>query len=325
MDPARTVGVFVGHAFLAFGLVALLAARFGPNRGVDVGRRVRFGGRSIAVAVALGVIAALAASLPDLDVLQVIAVVATAPTGDPLIEQVRAASRATHRLTTHSVVLAAPIATGIALWARQRWLGATLFVALVAVVALASGAVAAAVLGAVVAGAAGIGTLATRWDLDARATGAAAFVGLAIHPWTDLLTGTPPAMAAPLGLTMFDARIAPVADPFANLLLATGAELAVIWFGIGVATWLTGRSVRGFVHPVAMVGVAYVPIGAALTAPSVENAVPFVATLLAVGVVGVLAVMAIDRTRTGVLRGLFTGLVAITVGTAATALAMPLL
>ncbi|AWB27493.1 metal-dependent hydrolase [Halococcoides cellulosivorans] len=317
--------MFVGHAFLAFGVIALLAARLGDRVGVDPERRVSLVGRSICVAIALGIVAALAASLPDLDVLQAVAVVAIGHTEGPLIDQLRAASRATHRLTTHSLVLATPIAAGIALWTRQRWLGSVALLGLVVAVALASGAVAAAVLGAVVIGAAGIGRLAARWALDARATGAAAFVGLAIHPFTDLFTGTPPAIAAPLGLTVLDARIAPFVDPFANLLLATGAELVAIWVGVGVAAWLSERSVRDLIHPVAVVGIGFAPVRAVLDTPSVDDAVPFVATLLVVGLIGTVAVELVDRRSTGVVRPLCTGLATITVGTVAAALAMAIL
>lgn len=261
MCPGRTRSVFVGHAFLAFGLVALAAVRFGATLGVDPARQVPLGRGSITVAIALGLVAALAASLPDLDLFQTVAVVVTDPQGGPLIDQLRTASRATHRLTTHSLVLAVPIAAGIALWSRKQWVGTALFVAVVAAVAVASGAVGAAIIGAVVIAAAGVGTLADRWALDARATGVAALVGLAIHPFTDLFTGEPPAIAAPVDVTLLGPRIAPFADPFANLLLATGVELGAIWVGVGVAAALTGRSLRELIHPVAAVGVGYALVG----------------------------------------------------------------
>lgn len=300
---------------LAFGLAALAASVLGSARD----QRVAIAGVVLPGAVAVGLLAALASILPDLDVVQTVLVAAVDASGDGPIDRLRAASRATHRLVTHSVVLAVPIAAAIGWWARRRWLASAFLVGVVALVAATSGAIAGIVAGVIALAAAGLGVLAGRWGLPARVTAGAAVLGYGLHPLTDLLTGTPPAMFAPLEVTLVAERIAPFGDPLANLLLATGVELLVIWVGIAVAARLLERSLRSARSPVALVGLVGVPAVIALEAPGVENAVAFVAILLVVGAIAAGGQFARDRTPGGAIDAAVTGIAAITVTVLATA------
>ena len=275
--------MFVGHAFLAFGLVALLTARYGPGD-----RPLRLpGGVTVPSAVAVGLTAALFASLPDVDVVHAAFQVVTLPDGSTAFDHFWAATSDRHRTTTHSLVVALLASVGFASWMRRRWVGGGILACAVALTTLDGGLVGGAVMVLFTAGGLLVVVLAVRTGISTQSVLLASLAGLSIHPFTDLLTGEPPAFFAPWSVTPISSRVEPFADATLNLLVAFGAELVVIWFGLLAGMILLDIEPRQHVHYVAVLGIVYAPMALILQAPSVDNAVPFVATILPVGVVGI--------------------------------------
>jgi membrane-bound metal-dependent hydrolase YbcI (DUF457 family) len=269
--------MFVGHGLLAFALAAGVAA----HRGWGSDR-----------ALALGVLAGLFGTLPDVDMLYALAGLAGGPEGlVAASEAFWAAADDVHRAVTHSLVVGVAGAVGFVCWrcrteSRLGAAGLAILVALVAV-GLGSGPVTGAVLSAFVLGGLGIASLAERLGIGARPLFAAALIGLLTHPFGDLLTGQPPALLYPLDVAVFGGRVTLSADPTLHLLGAFFVELAAIWVGIAVLVSLRGGSLRSAVRPRAALGVGYAAAVFALPAPTLEVASPFVFSVLAVGVVGV--------------------------------------
>ncbi|MDL0133928.1 metal-dependent hydrolase [Halobacterium salinarum] len=294
--------MFVGHATLAFGVVALLVGRTGVPR-----RRV----------LALAVAAGLFAALPDVDmVAALVGVVGVDPT-QPLAaaNSFWGASTTAHRGVTHSVVIALPAAAAFALAPTHRALAAGCLGALVAAVFATSGP-AAAVVAAVFA--------VTGWFLAAVASGigvrgrrlfAVAAVGLVSHPFGDLFTGDPPALLSPLDVTVFADRVTLAADPTLQVVGAFGVELAAIWLGVLGALAIADRSLREFVTARAVAGAGYGLAVLAVPAPTLDTSYQFVFSVLAVGTIGVVPIP--HRRRPTVPAAALTGLAAVTVAVAA--------
>lgn len=267
--------MFVGHALLAFALVATVARW----RGVE---RYR--------ALQVGLLAGLFATAPDLDILY-------GPVG--LLGGVSGVSGAAdafwstgnvvHRGPTHSVVVGLFAAVAFACWRRataaSRSLALVVLAGIVGVVATVSGLLGATVTAAFLTGGLAVTTLAGRWDVTPSMVGLTAFTGLLTHPFGDLFTGTPPHLLYPLDVSVVGERIALHPDPTLNLLGAFGVELAIIWAALVVAFSLTERPVRTHVDRRAVLGIAYAGAAVMLPAPTLDASYQFVFSVLAVGVV----------------------------------------
>lgn len=310
--------MFVGHALLAFALVAGGLAAAGRDRGH---------------AVRLGVVAAAFATAPDVDMAYALVGVwhtlagalAATPAASGAVEQFWSTGNLVHRAVTHSLLIAPVVALAAALWVRGRrvreWPRArhgadrhsarpdrrglpgravvqqgrhglasvALVGGLIAVATVTSGA-----LGGFVMALFGVAALAIaevvarRSDLAPRAVGGAALVGAVSHPFGDLFTGHPPAFLYPLDVTLVAGRPQLFADPTLNLLGAFGVELGAIWLGVGTALWLSGVSPRVALDRRATLGAGYAAGAVLIPAPTLEVSYQFVFTVIAVGLVGVM-------------------------------------
>ncbi|MFW5950048.1 MAG: metal-dependent hydrolase [archaeon] len=275
--------MFIGHATLAFGVAALLAAHLGPQRRVSIG-----GSRwTVEYALLVGIVAAMFASLPDVDVLHALVDVVSLPNGTGVADHFWNATTERHRAMTHSLVVGGVASIGFALWVEHRWLGGVVLAGLAALITTFDGMIGGVIIALFVT----IGVVITSWadagELPTSTIFGASLLGLTLHPFTDLLTGEPPAFLAPWSVTIVSERIEPFADATLNLLVAFGAELAVIWFGLLIGSSLLGIDPRNHVHYAAILGVVYAPMAFVLEQPSVDAATPFVASILFVGVVGI--------------------------------------
>ncbi|MFB6201811.1 MAG: metal-dependent hydrolase [Halorhabdus sp.] len=307
--------MFVGHAFLAFGLATLLARRVQPeDRPSAIPGRI-----PLSYPVAIGLAAAAFASLPDVDIVHAAFQVVSLPAESTAVDHFWAAATERHRTITHSLVVALLGSGGFALWMVHRWIGWIALSALVLLATVAGGPVGGAVMLTFVILGVVVATIAAAFDVSPRAIFGAAALGLSVHPFTDLLTGQPPEFFAPWAFMPIATRIRPFGDPTTNLLVAFGTELAVIWFGLGVGVVALGVNPRRHVHPEAALGVVYAPMALILDGASVDNAVPFVATILPLGLLGL-----VSRERpwtiTGGITVVLTGLAAITLAWLAFAL-----
>ncbi|MDL5362557.1 metal-dependent hydrolase [Halalkalicoccus sp. NIPERK01] len=272
--------MFVGHAMLAFALVAGGA---------------RLAGRSRERSLSLGVLAGAFATVPDVDMLYALSGLVGETGG---VEGFWSASTLVHRAATHSLLVGAASAVGFALYARgasgergdrfEPWTpsGLAVLLALVGVAGITSGPLGLAVMAAFALAGLAVTTAAVRCDLGPAAVGSAALVGLLSHPFGDLLTGEPPLFLYPLDVRPVAERVLLSADPTVHLLGAFGLELATIWLAAAVYCRLTGRSILAHVHWRAALGTAYAGAVLALPAPTVDSAYRFVFSVLAVGVVG---------------------------------------
>ncbi len=269
--------MFVGHGLAAFAIVAAAARWYGWDR-----QR----------AMRVGVLAALFATAPDLDILYgPVGLLGGVSGVAGAAEAFWSTGNVVHRGPTHSMLLGAFAAAGFAAWRRSttpsRGLALATFAGIVATVALTSGLLGTAVTAVFIAGGLCVVALASRWDVSPVAVGAAALVGLVAHPFGDLFTGTPPQLLYPLDAVLVTERIALHPDPTVHLLAAFGLELFVVWTALVVAYGLTGRSVRGHVDRRALLGVAYGGAVLAMPAPTLDASSHFVFSVLTLGVVGV--------------------------------------
>ncbi|MDY6768899.1 MAG: metal-dependent hydrolase [Candidatus Nanohaloarchaea archaeon] len=265
--------MFIGHAFLAFTLVAAVAAR----RGSDT-----------AAAVRLGTIAALFSLLPDIDIIHTWTALGTllgaGITGFP--GAFWEASRAAHRGLSHSVVTGLVGAAAFTVYHRMRRpaVAAAVIAGLTGMAYAVGGTISAGV--AVVFAVAGLGlTAAVQRRMPTRQTAffAAAATGLIVHPFTDLFTGSPPAILAPFPVTLFPQRIVLWPEPTVNLVAVFLLEIGLILTGVLTYLYLTGRPPTRFIHPAAGIGVLFVAVAPVLRPPTVTVSYQFVYAILAVG------------------------------------------
>jgi len=268
-------GMFVGHALLAFALVAAVARWRGwePERAIQV-----------------GVVAGLFATVPDLDILYgPVGLVGGVSGVMGAAETFWSTGNVTHRGPTHSLLVGTVAAGAFTAWARgdnrARSFSLAVLAGVVATVAATSGGLAAVVTALFLAGGLLVCALADRWDLGARSVGLAALVGLLSHPLGDLFTGEPPQLLYPLEVTLVSERLVLHADPTLNLLGAFALELAVVWLALYVAFSLKGEAVRTYIDRRAVLGLAYGGLALLLPAPTLETSYHFVFTVLAFGAV----------------------------------------
>jgi len=267
--------MFVGHALLAFALVAAVARWRGwePERAIQV-----------------GVVAGLFATAPDLDILYgPVGLVGGVSGVMGAAETFWSTGNVTHRGPTHSMVVGLVAAGAFAAWARgsvtSRALALVVLGGVVTTVATLSGGLAAVVTALFLGGGLLVSVLGDRWEFGPRSVGLAALAGLLTHPLGDLFTGEPPQLLYPLDVTLLSERIVLHPDPTLNLLAAFAVELAVVWLAIYVAFSLKNRDVRTYVDRRAVLGLAYGGLALLLPAPTLETSYHFVFSVLAFGFV----------------------------------------
>ena len=296
--------MFVGHACLAFAVAALGAHRLGWRR---------------ETALQVAVMAALFATLPDVDAVYGVAGLLTPAAGSGLIpvESFWDAGNRVHRGVTHALPIGAVVALAAALVARSetksRLAGVSLLLALVPTVTALSALLTGAVTAVFVLGAAALAVGASRRGVSSGVVGAGAAVGLLTHPFGDLFTGSPPAFLYPFEGTLVVERVVLSTDPTLHLLGAFGLELATVWLAVAAYFFVSGERPHAHVDRRAVLGIAYASAALALPEPTLDVSYHFVFSVLAVGFVGVAPPL--ERVRTW--RAAVTGLTAISLATVA--------
>lgn len=287
--------MFVGHAALAFAICGLGARAFGFSRE-----------RALSIAV----VAAVAATIPDLDMLSVLPALLSGPAGSLGPVESFWDGAAAHRSLTHSLVVAIPIGAIVGLVAgagRRRMAGLGLaFVTGGLLLTLPAGT--SLVILPVVLSAVGLGYLADWLDVSWRVSWLVATVALLSHPFGDLVTGDPPWLLYPAGLDVLTGRVTLAADPTLHLLAAFFLELGAIWLGLYTIARLHDRSLGAHIRPRAAFGGLFAFAALVLPAPTLAESYQFVFGVLAVGAIGVR-----PRDRRVPLAWITTGLTAITV------------
>lgn len=287
--------MFVGHALLAFALVGGAAALIRPKK----------------EALALGVLGAAYATVPDVDMTY--ALVGLVGVDGGVLAYTTSfwdASTAVHRAVTHSVLVAPAAAAVAGAWVHGRrtarrdrgsarqgggpfGLVAVLGLGLVAAATLESGALGAFVMGLFLVTLVAVAEGAARFTGTSPAVaGLVALVGLATHPFGDVFTGTAPALLYPLDAALLGGRVVLSTDPTLHLLGAFGLELACIWAGVVAYARLTDRSLGRAADPRVAAGAGYAAAALVVPAPTLDLSYPFVFSVLAVG-----AVVAVPRMR----------------------------
>jgi membrane-bound metal-dependent hydrolase YbcI (DUF457 family) len=272
--------MFVGHALLAFALVGgVVGLHTDRERGLQ-----------------LGLVAAAFATVPDVDMTYALVGLAGVDGGAlTAAGSFWAASTLVHRAVTHSVLVAPVVAALAAVWVHSRRRSSTppvaggvlLAAGLVGVATVASGLLGGAVMAVFILVAVAASEVIVRASaVPPRTTFGAAAVGLASHPFGDLVTGEPPALLYPLDTVVVAERLTLSADPTLHLLGAFGLELAAIWAGVLVLCWLCERPVLSMLNLRPVAGAGYALAALAIPAPTLELSYPFVFSVLAVGTVG---------------------------------------
>jgi hypothetical protein len=319
--------MFVGHEFLAFALAGSLTAAFGADS---------------ETAVAAGLVAGLAALLPDLDVVYgLVSYLAAVLGGAPLSwEGFWATANGLHRVVTHPlpvVACASVVVAGAAVLGRGRRgdlsavpallggaTGAVAAAGLVWVTGEAYGSIEAFVALGYVAAAAAVGLglglgIGAASGVSLRVVAGSSAVGLVTHPFGDLFMAAPPPLLAPVGPAVVTERVVLAADPTLNLLAVLFVEVSVVWAGVVVFARLTDRRLRDALARRSALGLGYAAAVVTLPRPTMTAAhvLGFTVVPLAV-VVGITAVERSSRpSPTVVLRGSTTGLATLTVAATA--------
>ncbi|WP_380677223.1 metal-dependent hydrolase [Salinigranum sp. GCM10025319] len=277
--------MFVGHAALAFAVVALLATRGWGWRRRD--------------ALVVGLVAAAFATIPDIDMLYApVGLLGARLDALALASAFWSTSTVVHRGVTHSLVVAGVVGVVAVVaflgyhrrkhWTRLGVAAAVLIGAgLVAGVALDAGALGGLVTAAFVASAVAVSWLAARrTTLGPRAFAAAAAFGLLSHPFGDLFTGEPPAFLYPFDVVLFAERVSLAGDPTLHLLAAFAVELLTIWFAVAVYLDYSDLRLRETVLPRVAVAAGYAASVFLIPPPTLDLSYPFVLSVVAVGAVG---------------------------------------
>lgn len=276
--------MFVGHGMVAFALLVAVGRHAGWHRE----RTLR-----------LAVLAAVFATLPDVDIAYALVGLLEAHSG-----VLDAAStfwqtgNVVHRVLTHSLVVAPVVALAAGLWSfgnaegkrsyarLGQGVAIALLAGLVLVTTALSGGLAGLIMTLFALGALAIAHRAGHYGVGPAAIGGVALVALLSHPFGDVFTGEPPAMLYPLDVTLLSERVILHPDPTLHLLGAFFLELGAIWLAVAAYHELQGRRLRDSVAPRATVGLGYAAVALSVPAPTLDSSYQFVFTTLAVGVVG---------------------------------------
>lgn len=272
--------MFVGHALLAFALVAAVTAR--------TEHRDR--------ALVYGAVAGAFAAVPDVDIGYAFLGLFEADGG--ALARASAfwqAGNVVHRAVTHSVVIAPLVALSAALWVHGRRedaavarAGAVCLLALLVGVAwVENGPLGAVVMGAFAVASLGLSEATVHaTDVGPAATFVLGTFGVASHPFGDLWTGEPPQLFYPLDVTFLARHVTLHPDPTLHLLVAFGFELTTVWAALAVYSRLTERPIVAALDRRATLGVGYAASALVVPAPTLDLSYPFVFSVLAVGFVG---------------------------------------
>lgn len=279
--------MMVGHAALAFALAG------GVAHYVGVGRER---------ALLFGLVAGAFAVVPDVDMGYAVVGIATAGTTDlSTLQAVFWESGLTvHRGLTHSLLVAGVAAV---LFGLVAYRGPIRLLALGALGVLVAGAfvlgdsLAAGVMGSFVVAGVLVAVGAGRLELDPRDTLAAAAVGMLTHPFGDVFTGTAPTLLAPFDVRFLPERVVFADDATVHLLVAFGIEITILWVAATVYLRLRGEPVGQYLHPGAVVGMAYAGMVFVLPPPTLEVSYQFVFSVLAFGIVGAFADLPVPDLR----------------------------
>jgi membrane-bound metal-dependent hydrolase YbcI (DUF457 family) len=319
--------MFVGHAALAFAVVARFATRRWGWRRRD--------------ALVVGLVAAAFAAIPDVDMLYApVGLLGARLDALALASAFWSTSTVVHRGVTHSLVVAGVVGVlAVACFvgyrrgyrSRRGVAAATLIgTGLVAGVALDAGVLGGLVTAAFVASAVVVSWLvARRTTLGPRPFAAAAAFGLLSHPFGDLFTGEPPAFLYPFEAVLFAERVSLAGDPTLHLLAAFAVELLTIWFAVAVYLDYSDLRLRETVLPRVAIAAGYAASVFLIPPPTLDLSYPFVLSVVACGAVGAVPRVRLvgDRRVTVPDRrtALVTALSAVTVAWAAYAVAYLLL
>jgi membrane-bound metal-dependent hydrolase YbcI (DUF457 family) len=282
--------MFVGHAALAFVVVARLARR-------RVGRHE---------ALLAGLVAAAFATVPDIDMLYApVGLLGARLDAFALATAFWSTSTVVHRGVTHSLVVSLVVGLVALLWfvgeraARAEdgrtgsrsslalVLAVTLGLALVVGVGVDTGALGAAVTALYLTGALVVARVtARRTDLSLALVAAAAGFGLLSHPFGDVFTGTPPAFFYPLDVVVLAERVALSSDPTLHLLAAGALELLTVWLALFTLADGSKTRLRDLVSPRVAVAAGYAVSVFLIPPPTLDLSYPFVFSVVSVGAVG---------------------------------------
>jgi hypothetical protein len=270
--------MFVGHGLVAFAIAASVASHYGW---------------SSERALAVGLVAGLFGTVPDIDMLYAVVglvgglegVFVTSDTFWSVANEV-------HRGATHSLVVGTVAALGFAGWRARADLrsgsaGVAILWGLVATIVAIDGPVTGGIVTVFLVAGLGVVALAERLGFGALTVLATAAVGLLAHPFGDVLAGPSPGLLYPLDVTLLGKQVILHADPTLHLLGTFFVELTTIWLALAVFANLRGWQLRDRVSPRAALGVVYGGAVFVIPAPTVGVASPFVFSVLAVGLVGV--------------------------------------
>ena len=267
--------MFIGHALLAFAIAVRASRRFSVQR---------------RTALRFGVVAALFAAIPDIDVVY-------APVG-LLLRSVETVgpdvfwetANVIHRGPTHSLVMAGLLAVAVTLWTvdnrAAKGVAVAIGTTLVAIAAALSGTVGGVVVLLFVVAGFAVATGAYRAGVPVPTILGLAAIGLLSHPFGDLFTGSPPPLLYPIDVTLVAERIVLHPDPTGHLLAAFALELATVWLALRTYARVAEIRLADFLTRRAALGMGYAGAALLLPAPTLEQSAHFVFSVLAVGVVG---------------------------------------
>ena len=263
--------MIVGHFLLAFSLVALYAIYR------ELGSEY---------ALTMGLIAGGFAVLPDIDILfaarELLVLFSSGVSG--FVDSFWQTSKIVHRGWTHSLVTLFISASLFSIYHKTSY-------RLIAITALPvafftgihyGNVFTAGVMIFFIAGGLLISRIAES-KVESRDFTLSVFLGLLLHPFGDVFTGTPPEFFYPFETGLFSSRVIIFGDPVINLLAIFALEFSLVWIGLLTVSKLRGIDVKREIKGFSFIGLVYAPAAIYIQAPTLEVAYQFVFSVIGFG------------------------------------------
>lgn len=273
--------MIAGHFFLAFSIAALISYYVG------------YGSEE---ALEIGLFAALFALLPDIDILYAFKEVAVLLASDTsvFVDSFWSASSEVHRGFSHSLVTGLVASAAFTFYHRNR---SRYVAAGIGVTALVAGAFLGGFLTSaltVLYAAAGVLISEAAVErIDGRGFAGAVLIGLMLHPFGDLFTGTPPGLLHPFSLELIGSRLVIVQEPVFNLLSLFLVELTAIALALGSFSYIRGIDLMSEVSPLSFMTLAFGAAYFLIPEPSLSSSYYFVYGLTSLSLFA--AVLSVSR------------------------------
>lgn len=276
--------MIVGHFFLAFSLVGLFALYRGWEKD-----------KCLKMALAAGMFALL----PDIDIIyawkEILTLFTTGFYG--FTDSFWAASQSVHRGVTHSLIA---LLSAVAAFTVYHKTSSKYLAAGITSLAGITGFLTQSILTAVILALFMATGFYITYRLDSISLSEFSLVsgiGLLLHPFGDLFTGTPPQLLYPSSLSFIEERLVFFTDPVLNLFAVYGIELSLVWVSVLVYSNIAERSIKLNLNRFSILGLAYIFLAGIIRQPTLSTSYQFVSSVIITGLAVVFILRKVEEDK----------------------------